>query len=110
MCDFSGMPRTYRPYLPEQDLLLLPGLRDWLPEDHLAYFVSDLIDELDLRAIEPYYEKEERGYPQHNGSRTAGLSAKPCRFIGRTTQIGRCTENNPCSKISRGVPFEDSVC
>ena len=33
---------------------------DWLPENHLAYFVSDLIDQLDLSAIEAYYEQEER--------------------------------------------------
>jgi hypothetical protein len=26
------MAKTYRPYLPEQDLLLPPSLRDWLPE------------------------------------------------------------------------------
>jgi len=38
-------------------------LRDWLPEGHLAYFVSDVVDQLDLSAIEGYYEKEERGYP-----------------------------------------------
>ena len=38
------MAKTYRPYVPEQDLLLPPSLRDWLPENHLAYFVSDLID------------------------------------------------------------------
>jgi hypothetical protein len=44
-----------------QDLLLPPSLRDWLPESHLAYFVSDLIDQLDLNAIEGYYEQEERG-------------------------------------------------
>ena len=43
--------QTYRPYVPERDLLLPPSLRDWLPEDHLAYFVSDLIDQLDLSAI-----------------------------------------------------------
>jgi hypothetical protein len=29
------MAKTYRPYVPEQDLLLPPSLRDWLPEDHL---------------------------------------------------------------------------
>jgi hypothetical protein len=34
------MAKTYRPYLPEQDLLLPPSLRDWLPENHLAYFVA----------------------------------------------------------------------
>jgi len=61
-----SMGKTYRPYLPEQDLLLPPSLRDWLPEGHLAYFVSDLIDELNLSAIESYYEQEERGYPPYH--------------------------------------------
>ena len=37
------MAKTYRSYLPEQDLLLPPSLGDWLPEDHLAYFVSDVV-------------------------------------------------------------------
>jgi len=32
-----------------------------MPEDHLSYFVSDLIDQLDLGAIESHYEREERG-------------------------------------------------
>jgi transposase len=60
------MAKTYRPYLPEQDLLLPPSLRDWLPEDHLAFFVSDLIDQLDLSAILAVYEDEERGYPPYH--------------------------------------------
>ena len=50
------MAKTYRPYVPEQDLLLPPSLRDWLPEDHLAFFVSDLVDHLDLSAITAIYE------------------------------------------------------
>jgi len=60
------MAKTYRPYVPEQDLLLPPSLREWLPEDHLAYFVSDLIDHLDLSAITTVYEDEERGYPPYH--------------------------------------------
>jgi transposase len=60
------MGKTYRPYLPEQDLLLPPSLRDWLPEGHLAYFVSDLIEALDLSAVEAYYEEEARGYPPYH--------------------------------------------
>ena len=60
------MAKTYRPYVPEQDLLLPPSLRDWLPEDHLAFFVSDLIDQLDLSAITKRYEDEERGYPPYH--------------------------------------------
>src|SRR5437660_5564070 len=60
------MAKTYRPYVPEQDLLLPPSLRDWLPEDHLAFFVSDVIDQLDLSAITAVYEDEERGYPPYH--------------------------------------------
>jgi transposase len=60
------MAKTYRAYLPEQDLLLPPSLCDWLPEDHLAYFVSDVVDQLDLSAIESVYEDEERGQPPYH--------------------------------------------
>jgi transposase len=62
----AAMAKTYRPYVPEQDLLLPPSLREWLPEDHLAFFVSDLIDQLDLSAITTPYEAEERGYPPYH--------------------------------------------
>ena len=58
------MAKTYRPYLPEQDFLLPPSPRDWLPDDHLVYFVSDLIDQLDLSAIAAL--SEERGYPPYH--------------------------------------------
>jgi transposase len=60
------MAKPYRAYLPEQDLLLPPSLRDWLPEDHLAYFVSDVVEQLDLSAIESVYEEEERGQPPYH--------------------------------------------
>jgi transposase len=60
------MAKSYRAYLPEQDLLLPPSLRDWLPEDHLAYFVCDVVDELDLSTIERVYEEEERGQPPYH--------------------------------------------
>jgi transposase len=60
------MAKTYRPYLPEQDFLLPPSLREWLPDDHLVYFVSDLVDHLDLSAITSVYEAEERGYPPYH--------------------------------------------
>jgi transposase len=60
------MAKSYRSYFPEQDFLLPPSLREWLPENHLAYFVSDLVEQLDLSAIESYYEREERGYPPYH--------------------------------------------
>lgn len=60
------MTKTYRPYQPEQDFLLPPSLRDWLPENHLAYFVSDLVEQLDLSAIYAVYEQDLRGQPPYD--------------------------------------------
>ena len=60
------MAKTFRSYLPEQNLLLPPSLREWLPDDHLAYFVSDVVDQLDLSAIESVYEEEDRGQPPYH--------------------------------------------
>ena len=60
------MAKTYKSYLPDQDLLLPPSLRDWLPENHLAYCVSDVVDQLDLSAIEAVYEEEDRGQPPYH--------------------------------------------
>ena len=46
------MSKTYRPYEPDQILLLPPSVKDWLPTGHLAHFISELVEEsLDLRAI-----------------------------------------------------------
>ena len=60
------MPKGYRSYLPEQELLLPPSLREWLPENHLVYFVSDVVDQLDLSAMHAVYEKERRGQPPYD--------------------------------------------
>jgi transposase len=60
------MGKAYRPYLPDQNLLLPPSLRDWLPESHLVYFVSDVVDQLDLSTIEAHYEDELRGQPPYD--------------------------------------------
>jgi transposase len=59
------MAKTFRPYEPDQLLLMPPSLADWVPEDHLARFVSDVVDTLDLTAIEDSYT-EERGYPPYH--------------------------------------------
>ena len=55
------MPRNYRRYEPDQALLLPPSLRDWLPEDHLAFFLSDAIDAMELSAFEARYGDEGPG-------------------------------------------------
>jgi transposase len=60
------MGKSYRPYYPDEELLLPPSLRDWLPESHLAYFVSDVVDNLDLSAMDAVYGTEKRGQPPYD--------------------------------------------
>jgi transposase len=62
------MAKGYRSYQPDQELLLPPSLRDWLPEDHLVYFVSDVVDQLDLTEIHAVYGDERRGQPPYDPS------------------------------------------
>jgi len=54
------MPTSYRPYFPDQGLLLPSSLAEWLPEDHLAYFISDAVDAMDLDAFHARYEGDGR--------------------------------------------------
>src|SRR3954454_22271882 len=58
--------KTFRPYDPEQVLLMAPVLREWVPDGDLAHFVADLVDSgvLDLSAIYADYT-EQRGFPQY---------------------------------------------
>ena len=60
------MSKSYRPYHPEQDFLLPPSLREWLPENHLVYFVSDVVDNLNLSALDAVYGEEQRGQPPYD--------------------------------------------
>ncbi|HEU0197202.1 MAG TPA: IS1182 family transposase, partial [Nevskiaceae bacterium] len=54
------MTTSYRPYAPDQALLLPASLREWLPEGHLVYFISDAVDALDLSAFYARYEGDGR--------------------------------------------------
>src|SRR5258708_25262473 len=93
------MPKGYRSYLPEQELLLPPSLREWLPENHLVYFVSDIVDQLDLSAIHAVYEKEKRGQPPYDP-----------RLMTKLLVYGYCTGGVSSRRIQKrlqeDIPFK----
>ena len=60
------MSKTYRAWNPDQDWLLPPSPRDWLPDGDLVYFMLDVVQTLDLSAITRKYEKEDRGFPPYH--------------------------------------------
>lgn len=62
----TRVDKTFRPYDPHQVFLLPPSLDDWLPDDHLARFVSELVDEtVDLEPFLASYT-EGRGFPPYD--------------------------------------------
>jgi len=93
------MPKGYRTYLPEQDLLLPPSLRQWVAEDHLVYFVSDVVDQLDLSAMHAVYEKEKRGQPPYDP-----------RLMTKLLVYGYCTgvfsSRRIQKRVQEDIPFK----
>ena len=47
-------------------MLLPAALQEWLPDDHLAYFISDVVDQLDMSEVTARYERERRGGPPYH--------------------------------------------
>ena len=57
---------SFRLYEPDQHLLLPPSLRDWLTPDHLVWFISESVDQLDLSEIvDSYREGGQGNLPYH---------------------------------------------
>jgi transposase len=89
----DSMSKVFRPYHSEQTLLLPPSLRDWLAEDHLALFVSDVVDTLELTAITSGYEQGDgRGYPPHDP-----------RMMVKLLIYGYCVGKRSSRKIERAT-------
>ena len=61
-----SMGKTFRSYDLNQRLLMPPDLREWLRDDHLALYVSDVVDQLDLSEIMNSYENDLRGRPPYH--------------------------------------------
>jgi len=62
----ASVDKTFRPYDPHLMFLMPPSIDDWLPEEHLARFVSELVDEvLDLEPFLAVFT-EARGFPPYD--------------------------------------------
>ena len=84
------MSKTYRPYDPDQQLLLRAALQEWLPPEHLDYFISDVVDQLDLLAITGRYQGETRGGPPyHPGMMVKVLLYGYCTGVASSRRIAR---------------------
>jgi hypothetical protein len=84
------MAKPFRPFDRDQMPLMPPALADWVPEDHLARFVGDVVETLDLSAIEESYS-EDRGYPPYAAPLAAARGRPPQGLSVRDRMVRKLT-------------------
>jgi transposase len=96
--------KSYRPWTPTQSYLLPPSPMEWLPEKHLAYFILDVVGELNLGQIEEaIQQKDARGErPYAPGMMTALLFYGYCVGEYSSRRIARATFEDVAFRMIAG--------
>jgi transposase len=96
------MAQNFLPCDREQVMLLPPSVADWLPEGHLARFLIEVVDELDLGSVYAAYRADGHGRPAHDPAMMTALllynyalGVRGSRAIER-----RCVEDVACRVIA----------
>ena len=86
------MARKFREWSPSQSWLFPPSPSDWLPENHLVYFLLDVVEQLDLTPIITDYDSPKGGKPPHHpGMMVALLIYSYCVGVFSSRKImARC--------------------
>jgi transposase len=79
----------------DQPFLLPPDLRDWLPEGHLAWFLIDVVDQVDLGPFYRAHRDDGHGRPAYDPKLLLGvLLYAYCLGVRSSRQIERrCAED-----------------
>jgi len=77
----------------EQHLLLPPSVRDWLPDDHLAWLVLEAVGELNLGALYRAYRDDGHGRAAHDPAMMVAL-------LGGSTPVGGATTPPPLGGLT----------
>ena len=84
------MHYNFKSYNPKQMLLLPPSLDDWLPQNHLARFISEIVDQLDLSKLITAYRPNGQGSAAyHPAMMTKILLYAYCIGIPSSRKIAR---------------------
>jgi len=108
----SRMAKGFLPYSMDQRLLLPPDVREWLPEGHLALFISDVVDMLDvspiLRAVETGDDRGRAGY--HPVMMLKLLVYAYCVGRPSSRKIERATYEDVAFRVLSGDQHPDHDC
>jgi transposase len=102
----------FRSYVPDQLLLLPPDLREWLPEGHAAYFILDVLGELDLSEVYASYDSSKGGRPGFDPRLMTGLLLYGyCQGVTSSRKIEKATyESVPFRVLSANQhPDHDTI-
>src|SRR6187549_3162412 len=85
----------------DQELLLPPSLREWLPEGHLAWFVIDAVAQLDLGEFYAAYRADGHGRAAHDPAMMVALLLYSYAIGVRSSRAieRRCHEDVPTRVI-----------
>src|SRR5271170_6318852 len=89
------MPQNFIACNRDQELLLPPNLKEWLPEDHLAWFVLAAVEEIDVSVFLAAYRADGHGRPAHDPAMMLALLLYAyCKGQRSSRQIEfACVEN-----------------
>jgi transposase len=83
-----------------QELLLPPSLRDWLPEDHLAWFIIDVVAAMDLTAFYAVYRADGHGRAAHDPAMMVALLLYTYAIGERSSRrIERCCVEDVAARV-----------
>ena len=96
------MPQNFIGCDREQELLLPPNLREWLPSEHLAWLVLDAVEEMDLSAFYASYRHDGHGRAAHEPAMMVALLLYAyCKGQRSSRVIEReCTDDVACRVIA----------
>ena len=100
--------QRFRDYCPEQDFIFPPSLREWLPENHLASFISDVVDRLDLSEIINSYDNSRGGQaPFHPVMMTKLLLYAYCIGVPSSRRIEKSTYDSIPFRVLAANQYPD---
>jgi len=107
------MDKKFKECNREQMFLLPPSLRDWLPEDHLVYFIIDVVRQLDLSEIYASYGGDGRGQPPYDPSMMVSLLLYAYSVgVPSSRRIEKATIEDIAFRVisANQHPDHDSIC
>jgi transposase len=94
----------------DQVFLLPPDMRDWLPADHLAWFVIDVVDQVDLSRFRAAYRADGHGRPAYDpAAMVAVLLYAYCAGIRSSRVIERRCQEDVAFRVLAGGLMPDHV-